>query len=436
MEEPHDVPTNAPRLAFLGFCERAKEIMEGHPVFWGWNLLGTSTSRVFHVFPMNLNGITLLVAAYRPNAGEHYALVFRGTSGEPTFDLTLAISGFAIAETPDGSNVINTEHHEGRPTDGWAFIPCRIQSDVVVTTPGIYKVLLKTGEHEQPLGTVFFVHAPTPPFSPEDVAALRSDPLAIKFVRMEFSCNKCMSKIRAYAGIEKSDSLEKDGYRWSQTLEDRFECSCKATTFSLEWIKSGLHGLLRRNVAPAESEAFASVRMYEKTALEQSCREFLAIIDKKNKEEVAQKFIENNPVFLHIFQPRKILFKPPILTKYFADFAILNSRNELVLVEIERPHLKLLKKDGGSTADLEHAFHQIRTWMQTLNDHRAAALEALDLKLSDVAKVKGVIVAGRNPTIEAHIRLLRVLSSAEIELFTYDDLLGSVTELVKQIATV
>ncbi len=46
--------------------------------------------------------------------------------------------------------------------------------------------------------------------------------------------------------------------------------------------------------------------------------------------------------------PKRIFVKPPILTKYFADFAVLNARDELLLVEIGRPSLKLVKKDGIS----------------------------------------------------------------------------------------
>ena len=96
----------------------------------------------------------------------------------------------------------------------------------------------------------------------------------------------------------------------------------------------------------------------------------------------------------------------------------------------------MLKKDGGSTAELEHAFHQVRTWKQVLDDHRAAALDAIGLKLDEVARVKGVVVAGRTPSDEKKLRMLRPLSSTDIELFTYDDLLNAVTELIKHGANI
>jgi len=176
--------------------------------------------------------------------------------------------------------------------------------------------------------------------------------------------------------------------------------------------------------------------MYERTALEQYCRELLKLIETDTPEEELQNFLESHPIFFHLFLPTKIILKPPILTKYFADFAILNARNELLLVEIERSNLKLLKKDGGKTAELEHAFYQVRTWKQVIDDHRGAALDALSLELKEVANVKGVVVAGRKPPDERKLRMLRSVSSADIELYTYDDLLGAVTELIKHVANV
>jgi hypothetical protein len=113
---------------------------------------------------------------------------------------------------------------------------------------------------------------------------------------------------------------------------------------------------------------------------------------------------------------------------------VLNTRDELLLIEIEKPQLKMLKKDSGSTADLEHAFHQVRTWKQVLDDHRVAALDAMGLKVDEVAKVKGVVVAGRTPSSEKNLRMLRSLSNGDTELFTYDDLLNAVTELIKHVA--
>jgi len=110
------------------------------------------------------------------------------------------------------------------------------------------------------------------------------------------------------------------------------------------------------------------VRLYEDSALAETCRKFVRLLDSEPDEEQVQKFLESNPVFFHTFTPIKLIPKPPILTEYKADFAVLNNRRELLLIEIERPALRLLKKDGGVTADLQHAIDQVRNWMCVVND--------------------------------------------------------------------
>jgi hypothetical protein len=426
----------APRFAFFGFCERTDTITEGHFVFWKQNLLGVSPSRVFHVFPSNLRGTTLVMAVYQPHAGDSFKLVFRGTEGQAQFDLVMQIASAVASAHQADAKILEKKIDSGLLHRGWVFLVNPLNNDVVVYSPGTYDVFLTTGEVEEYIGTVVFAHVPVAPYTPEEIIALKSDPLATKFVRMDLKCNTCGDGIKAYAGVERSHLLEEQGFQWNLDIKEaEFICSC-GTRISLTPIRTGLHGLLRRNVSPQTESHVAAVRMYERTALEQYCRELLKLIETDTPEEELQNFLESHPIFFHLFLPTKIILKPPILTKYFADFAILNARNELLLVEIERSNLKLLKKDGGKTAELEHAFYQVRTWKQVIDDHRGAALDALSLELKEVANVKGVVVAGRKPPDERKLRMLRSVSSADIELYTYDDLLGAVTELIKHVANV
>jgi hypothetical protein len=426
-----------PRLAFLGFCDRAETITEGHTAFWRTNLMGVSLTRVFYFFPTTLRGHRLLFAVYRPTAGDNFKLIFRGVEGQPSFDITMQIASFVVSNAQGNAPVVETEHTTGLADQGWAFIVNQIDTDIVVSAPGSYEVFLSDSGHEQRIATALLAHAPVAPYTPEEITAIKSDPLATKFVRMAVTCNVCGEGVKVYAGIEKSASLERQGFRLNQEItDDQFACSCGKTQFSLAPIKTGFHGLLRRNLNPQTDTNISAVRLYEKTALEEWCRQLLKLIRANTKEEDLQLFLESHPIFFHIFMPKRLIFKPPILTKYFADFAVLNARDELLLIEIEKPHLALVKKDGDITAGLGHAFYQVRTWMQVLNDYRDATLNAIDLKLDEVARVKGVIVAGRKPSDEKKLRLLRSVSTADIELFTYDDLLNSVTELIKQVASI
>lgn len=431
-----DQPPVAPRVAFLGFCERAEIITEGHVFFWKTDMLGVSNSRAFYVFPANLRGVKIALAFYDPTVGDSFKLVFRGTESQQPFEIMLQLSSAVLTDARPGTDTKETTISTGLVHPGWMFMPNALDTDVVVNSPGTYQIFLKGGDYEQFLAVVNLAHLSMAPYTPEQITALKSDPLAMKYVRMVVGCNSCHEKFKAYAGVERSSSLESQGFVWNFDIaQDEFACTCGKSRISLIPIRTGLHGLLQRNLNPETQDNLSTVRLYEKTALEQYCRELLGLINADRAEEELQAFLELHPIFFHIFLPKSIKFKPPILTKHFADFSLLNTRNELLLIEIERPQMRLLKKDGGKTAELEHAFHQVRTWKQVLDDHRSAALDAIGLKLQEVARVRGVVVAGRRPSDEQKLRMLQSLSTTETELFTYDDLLNSVAELVRHIAS-
>lgn len=432
-----DAAPRVPRLAFLGFCERAEVVTEGHVIFWKTNMLGVSNSRAFYVFPVNLRDVQIALAIYDAVIGDLFKLVFRGNEAQQPFEITVQLGSAVVTEARPGSQTMEKAVTSGLATRGWMFMCSPLGTDIFVSAPGTYEVFLKDEDSEYSLGSVSLAHIPVAPYTPEQIMALKSDPLAMKYVRIVVECSSCQEKFRAYAGVERSASLESQGFVWNLDIGQlEFACACGKSRTSLVPIKTGLHGLLQRNVNPQTQGNVSVVRLYEKTALEQSCRELLSLINGDRGEEEIQNFLELHPIFFHVFLPRSIKSKPPILTRYKADFSLLNNRNELVLIEIERPQIRLLKKDGGKTAELEHAFHQVHTWKQVLDDHRSAALEAIGLKLEEVARVRGLVIAGRRPADEQKLRMLRSLSTAEVELFTYDDLLSSVSELIKHVASI
>jgi len=175
-----------------------------------------------------------------------------------------------------------------------------------------------------------------------------------------------------------------------------------------------------------------SPRHSKKESFKKCCRELLKLIETDAPEEKIQQFLQLHPIFLFQFLPVLLLYKAPILRKYVTDFVVLNLRDVLILIEIERPGLRLLRKDGGITADLQHAIDQVRRWLRVFENHRAAALYTLDPKLHEVARVRGIVIAGRNPEDEGQALLLRSMSWGDIELYTYDDLLLGVTEMIKR----
>jgi hypothetical protein len=402
--EQNSTPITAPKLAFLGFCDRAETLTHGRSIpFWSLNLLGVSLQRAFFIFPTFLKGISMAIAIYQPRTGDTYKLKFRGSEGR-TFDITLQITGASVGmQARTDSPITHSDIPVGELADpGWVFMVSVLGDDIAVNAPGLYGVFLETEGGDQCLTTVSIVQLTVPPYTPEQIVALRSDPLACKTVRVSIACKLCRDSVKAYAGLERLPALETQGYQWNLDLpDDVFVCSCGKTTINRSSIRTGLHGFLQRNVSPQASANLSAVRLYEKTVLEQYCGELLALIEADTREEDVQKFLEDHPIFFHIFLPKKIMFKPPILTDYRADFAVLNSRDELLLVEIERPKLRLLKADGDITAGLSHAFYQVRTWTQKLDDYRGAALDAMGLELEEVVRVKSVVVAGLQMRISA-----------------------------------
>jgi len=423
-----------PRVAFLGFCDRSVEVQKGSPPFWHQNLIGLSMSRVSYIFPFILRGMQVAIALFDARVGEEFTIRFRPTHKQDPIDLKVGIvAGDWLKSTAEG--IKETALQKGECIPGWLFRVYAYPVDSLIHEPGECGVFLVEPDQEILLGNALFCHAVVPPFTSDYIAAIRSDPLALKFVRIAVGCKLCDDHLRAYAGIERSPKSEGEGWAWYASLPDRFHCKCGNLDFSLTYIRTGLHGLLARRLSPPTSSSVSGVRLYEKSALEEKCRELLALLHAATKEEELQIFLSNNQIFFHIFLPVKLMSKKPVLTMYEADYAVLNQRNELVLVEIERPDLPLIKKDGGIRAELEHAFEQVRQWIRVFNEQRSAALLCVGLKNEEVAKVRGAVIAGRTPGDPDLARSLRAHSWVDIELFTYDDILNSITDVIRQIAT-
>lgn len=422
-----------PRVAFIGFCDRSAEINEGHNVFWHKNILGLSSVKVFPIFPVSLGGLYVMLAIYNGRVGEEFRLLFREVGGIQSLDIHLKLGSAIKVRGNEQAQPLSA----GESLLGWNCFVEPFPNDLSpVQQPGVYDVFLADGGSEQFLAQIAFFHLPTPSLTPESVAAIRSNPLAIKFVRYRIGCKKCGDAVRAYAGVEKNAELESQGWVWFENLPDRFKCGCGSLDITLQYIKTGLHGILNRRLNPLSDPHINSIRLYEQSALEEDIRQFKILIDKDSKEEDLQVFLEKHPIFFSFFLPTKLMFKPPILTKYKSDFAILTSRRELLLIEIERAALRVLKKDGGVHSQLQHPLDQVRDWLRTFDDHRAAALEAMNLTLGEVAIVRGVVIAGRTPKDSKQERTFRNLSIGErISVCTYDDLLSAVQEIVRQTAS-
>lgn len=414
-----------PRICFLGLCQNATQLTTEFGMPIGINILGLTSHVISAIFPFTLGGMGMVLSVFNPQTTEKVILVFRNLETKDFFDITLEMTSQAQGD-PDPLKL----------GLGWFTVVGKAPENSLVINPGQFSILLKNADgSEEFIGYLTFHHFVPPPLTEASIEAIKADPMALKAVRFSLKCNKCEGQLRTYSALARNPALETQGWIWQTELPEIFICPCAATTVPLKYLKLGLHGLLKRGATPAYTLT-SMTALYEGSALEQYCREFRQLLDKKpEKEETLQSFLNDHKIFLHRFAATQIRTKPPILSKFNADFIILNNRKELLLVEIEKSTLKLLKKTKNSygvTADLQHAIDQVRSWRQVFDDFRDAALANIDLDKKDVAKIKGVVIAGRTPVDEAEARYLRALN-LDVELFTYDDLISDVVESIRHI---
>lgn len=194
---------------------------------------------------------------------------------------------------------------------------------------------------------------------------------------------------------------------------------------------------LIQSLPPAPDEAMREVvieTLVGKPALSRVLSDFGALLSEEPEEARVQKFIEDNGVLLHRFSPRTIVKKAPILNLHQTDFAIMSETSELLLVEIERPSSRLLRKDGGRSADMTHAFDQVNDWLDVVRNHRETCIQSMRLCPQDVSAVRGVVIMGRDAQCtRTDLRKLKATDFGEVALLTYDDLLGSLRALIRSL---
>jgi hypothetical protein len=192
-----------------------------------------------------------------------------------------------------------------------------------------------------------------------------------------------------------------------------------------------MHALLGQPNVTTKNLTYST--LYEHGAIDQLSEDLLYLLNKDPREEELQQFLSQNPVLFHFLSPQHLFVKPPILSIHQADFAILDTRGTLFFVEIERPDILLLRKDGAISAEMEHALTQVRDWLFLYEKHRAAVLQCLDLADPEVTRARGMVLAGRDqPYDTENLRRFKWQDRGAIDCITYDDLLGMFATLGRE----
>lgn len=421
---------NKSGVIFLGVSEKATYTREGNTNLYKWNIIGLKHTILSNIYPLPFNGWVLGLAIHSKRSFGNMELHIKEKDGK--------IIGKIMASL---EKTVPLEHGEiSAPGEisampvfdvGWTplFLPLG-ETSILIEKPGQYFLSID----DEVIGSLEFLVIDPPPLTAERIAGIKSDPTAIKAVRMGFTCNKCQAKIKAYAALEKNLKLEKEGYIADNFLPNEFLCKCGHVRLDLRLIKKNLHGFLG-----SRSQVSSNVNLmplYEKSSLVHIREGFKYLLAQDPREEEIQKFIESHPILLHQFPAIEIFFKPPILTSFIADFGIITPQKELILVEIEKTTTRLMKKNGGSSAELNHAIDQVRDWLYLIDEHRLAVLEEIGIEHNKVSVVRGVVIAGRDLGCDVkHLRRLKGADRGRIRFLTYDDLLSALDALIENIET-
>ena len=322
-----------PGIIFLGTCERASYVEDGNTNIFKWNILGLKHVILSHIYPLPLNGLILGLAVDKNIIRNDTKIDINHQDGQKVGFVNIRIEQTKNSLTEDIS-LKKKGQMLSLPKKGWSTVFFSIKkNDLIISKPGSYYLTVETDEQKETIGEIQFAVIDPPPLTPERVAAIKSDPTSAKFIRLELSCKKCSDVFKTYAALEPpNQKLEDEGHYLYTSIPDQFTCGCGSTNINLQIIRKNLHGLLGSRVREGLGVAFSP--LYEKSILTDIKNKFVKLINSKPKEEILQKFIEENLILLHQFPAEEILFKPPILTFFNADFVIITHQKELILIEI------------------------------------------------------------------------------------------------------
>jgi hypothetical protein len=415
---------------FLGLADRAAYVRDSDTNLFKWNVLGLRNVVLSNIFPLPLTGLQIGFAisatAITPGSPLKFRIVDQAGNEVGTISLELQPpAGFPADSGIDQPGIalpmLNTIV---------LFALLCPDAPMLALEPGKFEVRHVMPHGEEVVGQIFFAVVDPPPLTPERIAAIRSDPTASKAARIEIGCKNCDSKCRVYSALDPIPKFEAEGWTWFEKLPDRFACSCGKTDMALLYLKRNLHALLGANAAGSALTKFTP--LYERGSLESVRSTFARLLDASPKEERLQQFLQNNPILLHQFAALRLFAKPPILTYFIADFALVTPKKELLLVELERGNTRLMKKDGDIAAPLSHAFDQVRNWLEIVDEHRIAVLDALKIERNDIGAIRGIVIAGRDVGYDArHLRRLKSEDRGRVTFYTYDDLLFALAALLE-----
>lgn len=418
-------------VIFLGLADHVQQDSLPYPV-GPVNIFKLSQVKTQIIFPQNTNGwqwVFLVSGELIAKINEKKVEIKINFEDKREWQ-SIALSG--------GGEIYSAKEIEAEPSNppkiplavGFKWALFYISIDGIIPDPSVLIVVARVEDEDIEIGRVRLRYQKVPPHSPEQIKAIVSDPFACKEVLVFLGCKSCHSKLKTYSALKRNPTLESQGAIWQYDLNDHFQCSCGKTNLPLKYIRESLHGILGKDLQ-LHSPDIKYERLYGHSEILKIVRKYKELLRKEPNEPPFQNFLEKNPVLLARFYSKKLYLKPNILGKYQPDFALLDTEGKLVLIELEKPTLKLFKKDGHPTAALMHAYGQVRDWLHEYEKHRSAFLDGLGLKPEEVMAVRGCVIAGEKESAKSE-HLQRHLSKPlynDVDFITLNDLSESLLQI-------
>ncbi len=436
---------------FLGVCHKALLRFEGLVL----DLYGVTDYLAALFFPMSLGDLVLLMAFPKEFIGEQKPVQIKLTNpktGEQAFysmsKQIYKIEGDQIQvdvahvdkpyskdrKTQDyvGSRVMISQYNPFK----MMVVPC---PNLFLTEPSDIDLYYHVDDKEHKLGTITCRFVTPPPITESERNALMSQPNALNIVIIQVVCQKCKDKVRFYLSLDGVSTPKKEDVDSILITDapDTWECSCGQHKIPLCYLKQGMHTLFRTLPSSGAKKRLGFIPLYEKSSISSMLSEYqIMLIEQiEENEEVFQQYLQDHPLFWNFLAPSRIWHKPPILTKYNADFAILTRMRVLYFVEIEKPKTILIKADGGVHSELQAGLDQVRNWKIEIDKRREAILSGLNLDQKEVHDIRYIVVAGlANKTGTIGMEKIRKMITDADLIFCFDELASFLHSTVTALA--
>lgn len=185
-------------------------------------------------------------------------------------------------------------------------------------------------------------------------------------------------------------------------------------------------------------------------------KEFINLLDKCEKEEVYQEFLEKHTELLptetfklnHGIHLSLVFSKLPIGNSYISDFCFISKSSaewNIVFIELEKPNARFFNKDGTQSIDFNKGYSQILDWKRYFssaeNQLAFKQIPAIKTIMSTNPKMyynpcnyKYILVLGRRENLQASnfYEKRRELCTNDIYIMTYDSLYENLAQKTKK----